>query len=438
MVETVIQAATRQAERDTDYMQGRTGPFEGVITSVQPDSDLQTVQYGPAPGRQMPIQHPFNGSTSWIRSIPDIQSRVLMQLRSDTGQAETLKTISPSTQSRVADYENALNAYRTLSGGEHDLVSSGLATLFMGHRGNLDARSGTGVKLQLNREAVEAKISAPTHVRTFLQNEPGTLGDEERFGIVKRWTSPIQETYPQQSGDFLAEHYRNLLNPANQGPEVLFQTIEGHVTDPSTGAQLLQTKTSLPLRLQHLYYDTIDNPYRKELDQNGNLYQEFPTEATEGYELNIQSGNYRSTMALNREVSIGIDELVTVGQNIQYTVQGDVMYEVDGDMNFTAGDAATVVDWSDTGMTFTFDDDNSLTIQDSLVSLKESGGAQLKIANGLVALGTSQVELVDIVIQLLQTITSDTYIGFGSPSDLSIAGAYEDLATQLLTIKGSI
>jgi hypothetical protein len=344
-MENLVQQQTRIDLQKKGNEQGKLGSFEGIVTSVSGASDTMGMSFGPALDRQMPIQHPFIGTTSWIRSIPDINTRFLMQNRMDSVQPEALKTL-PFTAfangpdgkpvGRATDYQSQRNLYRQLNPGEHDIAASGAALAYFGERGNLDLRSGAHVKRQLNRESNSTEDTAPTHVRRFLQNAPGTMGDEERMGIVKRWTTAIDETYPQANGKFQSEHYLQVLNPANANPKILLRRIEGHVYEDDASV-INHFTTAIPLRSQELWYTTQDNVVRREIDQNGNMLLALPTDATIGYEFLIPSGTYRAEIGVNRDITIKKDEIVQVGGDIQYTVGGHVNYDVTGDFTISNG-----------------------------------------------------------------------------------------------------
>ena len=303
------------------------GPFEGLVVSVQSGNDSIGVQFGPTRERIMPIPHPFSGTTSWIRSMPETNSKYLMQNRFDTGQPEALKTLPISQGNRSSLYGQGLNTYRTLDSGEHDIASSGSASAFLGRRGHFDLRSGANIKSQLSRESQDRTELAPTYKRELLFHAIGAMGDEERLGIVKRWTTAIDETYPQKNGKFVAEHYLQIKNPAGTAPAVLFQSIEGSVYGDS-GTELKHFTTAVPLRSQKLWYTTTDAYLRQEIDQNGNFLLEFPPTATVGYELLIPQGGYKSDIGLDREFSVGRDDSLTVTGNLHYQIQENSQWDV--------------------------------------------------------------------------------------------------------------
>lgn len=287
----------------------------------------------------MPIQHPFVGGSSWIRSIPDVGSRVLMLNRFDTGQPEILKAlpIGSANSQRAEDYFSQQNNYRELSPGEHDLASKGFASIYLSRRGSIDMYAGTGVDRRTNRDQLDIQDSAPTHRAQNLNWIPGLMGDESRVGIVKRWTTATDEFFVLDgAGNFKNESYSHLKNPAGATPAVLLRRIEGHVYD-DTGALIKQFSTQNNLRHQTLLYTDTDEFLQYEVDVQGNTLEIFPSVATIGKEIRIPNGSYTATIGLDRDVTIERDEKVIVTQNIQYTVGGSVAYNVTKNINYVEG-----------------------------------------------------------------------------------------------------
>lgn len=422
-METLIQGASRNAEKQANDLQGKAGPFEGLVVSVVGRQDTIGVSFGPTQNRPMPIPHPFNGSTSWIRSVPEVNSRMLMQNRFDSQQPEALKTLPSDPTKRTTDYLNQLNIYRTLNPGEHDVASSGFSTLFLGNSGNWDARSGAPIKKQLSYTTLSSEDTAPTHIRNLLNEVVGEMGDEERLGIVKRWKNAIDHFYVQDANqNFQAERYLQMKNPAGAAPIVLLQYTEGQVYDDA-GEQILQSSTGIALRSQRLWYSTTDEFLAQEIDENGNYLLTFPSTATIGYQLDISAGNYNLS-AIDEEHTLTGDMTISMKGNWQSTVQGTQTVDVTGD-------------WSDsTEGAYTLDvtQDMSLTSQ-GVALFTGSGEAMLKLANGQVALGTSEVEVVDILCQTLQILSTTTAAGFGAP--ISTVAQFAQLFGMLTPLKGT-
>lgn len=345
-METIVQQATRINLQKHQNEQGKLGAFAGKVVTVAPLDDQFYLSFGAAPSRVMPVQHPFSGENSWLRSMPEVGAVYLMQNRFDTGQPEALKTIPAFTATRAQDYQNSLNVYRALQPGEHDIVSNGFAMAYFSQRGNLDLRSGASVKMQLDQDNQETRLQSPTIKRNLLFNTLGMMGDEERIGIVKRWTDAATEFYVKTddgNDNFVSEHYLQLTNPAKEGPVVLLQRIEGQVYDED-GDVLNHTTTALPLRSQALWYTTTDEFLSREIDQNGNMLFNFPSTASTGFEIQIPNGSFRQVIGVDRDVTIDGDERVVVQQNIHYTVSDDVLYDVTGNYTINSGANALLMD----------------------------------------------------------------------------------------------
>jgi hypothetical protein len=354
----------------------------------------------------MPIPHPFAGSTSWIRAVPEVNTQMLMQNRFDSQQPEAIKTIPPAPEKRTSDYLKQINIYRTLDPGEHDLASSGFATLYMGRQGNLDARSGAPIKHQLSYQDLSVETTAPTHVRNLLNEVVGEMGDEERLGIVKRWKNAIDQDYIlDKNKKFQAERYLNMKNPVGAAPFALLQIIEGQVYDDS-GIQMLQASTGIPLRSQRLWYTTTDEALTQEIDENGNYLLLFPSTATIGYQLDIPTGDY-SLSGVNEEHTLTGNLTTTVQGVVQHTYQDTYLQDVTGD----------------------------LSVASQATLLLEGSGAKLKLTDSTVALGTDSVEVIDILLQTLQILSTTTAAGFSAP--ISTVAQFSQLYSQLSPLQGS-
>lgn len=344
--ETLIQQQTRLNQERYQQEQGKLGAFAGTVVFVSPTSDEVGMAFGPAAERRMPVQHPYVGENSWVRSMPEVGSLFLMQNRFDTGQPEAIKAIPTFSAQKADDFQSALNFYRPIQSGEHDIASSGQAFAFFGSRGHLDLRSGANIKVQLNRDEQDLTSAAPTHRRNFLYQTVGEMGDEERFGIIKRWTTASEEFYVKDGDNFVAEHYRHLKNPAKSGPAVLLKHTEGHVYDDD-GEVIKHTTTALALRSQHLWYTTTDEFLAHEIDKDGNMLFNFPSTATTGMEVQIPQGSYRKVIGKDRDVSIDRDEKVSIQGLVAYQVGKDVTYDVTGSATWNSGGGQMKLDATD-------------------------------------------------------------------------------------------
>lgn len=460
-METLIQKASRIAETESAYEQGKRGPFEGLVVSIASTTDTMGISFGPAKERRMPIQHPFSGTTSWIRSVPEVNTRFLMQNRMDTGQPEALKTLPPPASKRSSDYLNQLNVYRLLTPGEHDIASSGMGLAYFGHRGHVDLRSGHAIKRSLNRETLTVEDSAPTHIRNLLYHTVGTMGDEERLGIVKRWKNAVDHNYIQDSNNkFQAERYIKVKNPAGSNPSVLFRKIEGQVYEDD-GTLLKQASTSIPLRHQSLWYTTTDEFLRLEIDQNGNQVIQYPSTATIGYEMIIPNGNYRGEM-VNRDMTIKGDEQVVVKGNVLYRVQGSVQYNVTkkinlvvGENDFTMGDSTGVSVTGIKGSNLNLDPSGNINIQDSdaggasfagnSVSMFNSSGTKVSMSSTNMNLDAEMLYLgknagfpAVIGLTMLSWLDNHNHLAMGTPTSPPIVPANSLTGTPISLVSASV
>jgi hypothetical protein len=69
-------------------------------------------------------------------------------------------------------------------------------------------------------------------------------------------------------------------------------------------------------------------------------------------------------------------------------------------------------------------------------SVKNAAGTGMNANTTTLALGNSSVELVDIVVQFLQELSTDTFAGYGAPAGK--AAVYAALATRLAALKGDL
>lgn len=463
-METLIQSQTRQREQQADARQGKDGAFEGLVVSVVGRSDTVSISFGPTRGREMPIPHPFIASTSWIRSVPEVNTRMLMQNRFDSGQPEALKTLPSPPEKRTADYLNQVNTYRTLESGEHDISSAGLSMLYMGRRGHWDARSGAGAKHQLSRETHSSELTAPTHTRYLLNQVVGEMGDEERLGIVKRWTSPIDHEYIQDENEkFQAERYLHMKNPAGEAPAVLMSFVEGQPYDDE-GERMVHQTTAVDLRAQRLYFTTTDEMLRMEIDENGNRLWDFPSTATVGDERNIPNGNDKLT-AIDQDVTLTGDWSYAVQKNARFTIQGAVDWDVTKSFNIVAGENALTMDvtegqetvglvnsaflgiqaenTSDGGLTSLFGPMGSgvflngkgkIQIQDGIgggatfegdsVSVFNKDGSRLSIGDNVTLALKTGKDMVDVGDGLVQVLSSDTVNVVGTTFNAKVGSLF--------------
>jgi hypothetical protein len=87
---------------------------------------------------------------------------------------------------------------------------------------------------------------------------------------------------------------------------------------------------------------------------------------------------------------------------------------------------------------------SSHTIDSGGVSIKGGGGAKIKdsvggevnIQNGMVAMGNSAAELLDLISQAFTALSTTTAPGFGAP--ISSVATFAQLSAKIALIKGSL
>lgn len=141
---------------------------------------------------------------------------------------------------------------------------------------------------------------------------------------------------------------------------------------------------------------------------------EFSVSAKDGIQGSTPASGGTSLSMKNGQVEI------TGAQGVTVSADSDISVESDGgdvSVKATTGNVSVECDAGD-------------------VTLKAAGGAQLNLSKGMVALGNSTAELLDIINTLLTDLATCTAPGFGAP--ISIVPQIPQLITQLTAIKGSL
>lgn len=370
MGETWIQQENRSKKMDDSRTGLANAPFECVIKTVSPESDTMTLQ-GPFGTRNFNVLHPYQGNSSWMRSMPDSSLVALVQTRADTKVQEVVGYRNTYSSHRAQRYKandteqgsilssfatkaasalsgalglggdsepaepaaNKYEAYRPLYSGEHDVGSAGLAQIFWGNRAVLDSRAGI-IKSGMSQDRMESFDKAPVHRRMMHFHASNKLYDEERLGVVFRSTeeSYYRKTWCKYQNKFAREHMIHLLDGERKP---LFWKRSGHVFD-ETGEVEQCEDTGKPLRVKDIYY-TVGGALSSllgereeatfQLDEEGNLVVDLPEGATTGFIFRTPKGSH--------QIEIGVDYNVTVEKNWIETVNGSKTETVSGDVNQT-------------------------------------------------------------------------------------------------------
>jgi hypothetical protein len=413
------QTRMRQRRKDKNLPYTSGAPFLGIITGAHdPDTEQVNMAYHGGE-RKVPTLHPYVGPDSWIRVGSESGVPVVAATRPDSNDPELLAYATQQPEDRIRAFKARSGVYRPVGQGEIEIHSRGLAQSYYSRRPILEQRAGL-IRTWLDQDELENGAKAPLHVRTLHLHKHGTLGDEERFGVVQRWLpgSKVRRTFVHAArtpdpvltalvnveaalagvipipGPW-AKEYTRIIKSGAAFPPILVDVREGDVID-DLGMPMLSSISGLPLRYKAQYY--ADSPsggaFFIGVDQMGNFNIAAPTEATIGGDITIPMGDFA----------------VKVGRNYSSTTQ--VNYDV-----------ATA-----TG-TMTFNSALDLLLQSTSgnVVIKPSQQLQIGGADQQAVLGNV---LKSFLVSLLDIFIKHRHVGnMGSPTPLDPAIVAE--ATQL-------
>ena len=410
-MDSYIQLEHRRQDREKQKLGGLTGPFLATVQATNSSEDSALISYYAANKRPISIGHPFINSDSWIRAMPSSGAPFIAQMRSDNAKPAWLASYGLDTYKRIDAYNIGKSIYRTLKEGEIELTSAGWAGSFYSKRYQYDYRAGI-IKGWLDQNLLEAGVKAPTHRRLLHYNTSSKIGDEERFGVVRRpsATNPaIESTFVKLNGAYCREHLINLSNFSGQTPAVLLDKREGHVIDNS-GQPVKHQITNKNLRLSYTWWTKSNQQIIEQIDESGNILWSIPSEAQEGWQINITNGNYR--VIAQKDIAHTSDDgsyVRTIKRDDTVVAQGNAVRNITKDYNLQA---------------------------QSVKLVETTGQAELSLAGGKVALGIPSAELVDIVSQMNQILSQTTCPGFGALIDQ--AAQFAQLQAKVDSIKGSL
>jgi len=201
-----------KAQRRTDDVtnqRSNKGLFTAAIEGATGVTQTGSIVYAGGK-RDIALPMPYDSGSSWIRAIPESGSLVLAGYRADIQDPICINYFNPSPKKRLDDYAQGLSLYRPLQPGEIEINSVGGGQTFYAVRPVVEHKAGL-VRSWLNQDTLEAGVKAPLHTRLLWEHKsaplvpvpdltgafmgttttgvPPTfniLGDEERFGAVKR------------------------------------------------------------------------------------------------------------------------------------------------------------------------------------------------------------------------------------------------------------
>jgi len=238
--------------------------------------------------------HPFMSTNSWIRSIPESGSLILTGFEGSSRRLTMLGYGAANSTTQREGYTAGRFHYRDLLPGEIEITSKGMAQAYFGERGLLSLRGGV-ITAHLSQDKLESMQSAPTHVRRLNKCTPEEVGDEERYGLVKRpnplnvsrekWVKTVDQSR-------FAREYSRSLKPGTGATSTLVEHIEGDVMD-ELGLPKLLAMTGRQLRAQSDYYTLTGQTLTISIDEAGNVEVSGPVDATEGARVTFPTGAQR-------------------------------------------------------------------------------------------------------------------------------------------------
>ena len=279
-----------------------------TITSVSPDSETMGLDIGAGDSQ---VCHPFVSGEAWFRSQPSTGTRVTVSYNDALQRYEFVAYSQTAEQAtkRLDRYKNKKSLYRPLQEGEHELMSSGTVNEFWGSRPTKTGRAGA-VTWVYDGDKLEAASTAPTHIQRGHRAQNDRIGNEIRFGAVKRPTGATSEVYALTAPfsnpalDMYTYAYEYLLQLSNDNDSPLFDFREGEVYDNNLvpgipfAKPALAKKTKLPLRSRKRYFATLepgglpvaDESTDIEIDCLGNVSTVLAHTALIGYSLSAPLG----------------------------------------------------------------------------------------------------------------------------------------------------
>jgi hypothetical protein len=217
------------------------------------------------------------------------------------------------------------------------------------------------------------------------------------------------------------------IEPADQSEIALIEFLEKGVARlrDSKGQSIEFNPDKGTLFLSNDYYPSYlatDSTEAALIDGKKGEYIEFDKL---GGALTIQSS--RSTVIKN---ILNFEQ--TTGGSHDESVTGPYSLSVTAGMTVDAGQ----VEFTSKG---NFNIDATLGVKvDSKgdIVFKDIAGATIKISKGQVAIGSPACELIDLLVEVLTTLSTTTAAGFGAP--ISSVAQFAQLAVKLATIKGSL
>lgn len=451
--------------------------FQGTVDSVSGERQTAHLSYSGG-GFTTPLPMPYDGAYSWIRAIPDTGSMALLSYRVDTSETTFIRYLNDVPEKKIAGYNAGNNLYRPLVAGELEVHSSGLAQSYYSQRPSLEQRGGV-IRSWLDQDTMESGQKAPIHARQLWQHRSTTIGDEERFGVVRRpvtlnvanaallgqtkSSNFFMYPYPDFSTPggvpaafstlsqtiaaateataaltgtfkvrpFAKEYLRVLKNPLYPIPPTnLIDIREGQVFDDD-GIQVVGDNGAY-LRAKYEYFTSLNDSTRCQIDELGNVAWNLSLGAIQGWVTQIPFGAFKLTAKAGIELRTATSIYTSSTFSTSINASTELSMTSRSNMTFSTGDVGIPANFSHTTTgTHAVDAtlDMSFTSKANLNSTASAiynakAGTQMNLTAPKVAIGATPSEPTVMGTQLstwLQTlcqliISNQAAIGMGNLS----------------------
>lgn len=407
-----------------------TPSVSGLIVAVNPDTESVTVDIGSG---VVQITHPFVSGSSWIRALPGVGTQCTLSWN-QASQCYDFVAYAPSqgyATTQLQAYQNRKSLYRSLGEGEMEFASSGGVTTYYSSRPVFNGRAGA-VTWSYDSDKLETSATAPTHVTRGHNNTPDQIGNEIRFGVVKRPLSSTREMYALTAplsnpvtGTYTYA-YEHLISLSNDNSAPLIDHRQGEVYEdqltPGVPFSLpaLGSRTGLPLRSRQRFYSTIEPggipaPGKFtaiEISCLGDVDMLLSDLAIQGYNLIVPYGAVNVNAGTSASVIADLALLLkSTLDKITLNAAGGIVMTTDASVK----SKATVSQKYSSGTTFELDAGTTMTINGVQVQVTATGQLQL---HG--KLGLSLAGALGATGRIVNTLSVDTLTGLPTFADPTI------------------
>jgi len=383
----------RNNEKTGKHRTSTGGIFQGTVDSVSGEKQTAHIAYsGGAFTTALPM--PYDGSYSWIRVIPDSGSMALLSYRVDTSQTTFIRYLNDVPEKKLAGYQSGVNLYRPLVAGEVEIHSVGLAQSYYSQRPSLEQRGGM-IRSWLDQDSLESGQKAPIHARQLWQHRSIEIGDEERFGVVRRpvtlnvanasllgqMKSSNFSTYPYPDFStpggvpaafstlsqtiaaateataaltgtfkvrpFAKEYLRVIKNPLYPiPPDKLIDIREGQVFDDD-GIQVIGDNGAY-LRAKYEYFTSLNDSTRCQIDELGNIAWNLSLGAIQGWVTQIPFGAFKLSAKAGIELRTATNIYMSSTLSTSINASTSLKMTSRSDMTFSTGDVGIPANFSHT------------------------------------------------------------------------------------------